>query len=111
MEEARQAESETSSGEPTIPSSVAGPRFTGPPPDSFTGYKIIRELHRAGQGVVYQAIQKSTQRKVPIKVMREGPFDEKDQASIFARDEGKCQIRREEPFHWNRAVCMSTIAA
>ncbi|MEW6249419.1 MAG: serine/threonine-protein kinase [Planctomycetota bacterium] len=48
--------------------------FAGPSPDSFTGYKILRELHRGGQGVVYQAIQESTQRKVAIKVMREGPF-------------------------------------
>ncbi|MEW6249125.1 MAG: serine/threonine-protein kinase [Planctomycetota bacterium] len=52
----------------------AGEAFAGPRPDSFTGYKIIRELHRGGQGVVYQAIQESTQRKVAIKVMREGPF-------------------------------------
>lgn len=52
----------------------SGPWLGGPPPDSFTGYKIIKELHRGGQGVVYQAIQQSTQRKVAIKVMREGPF-------------------------------------
>src|SRR4029079_10079841 len=32
------------------------------------------EIHRGGQGVVYQAIQKNTKRKVAIKVMREGPF-------------------------------------
>ncbi len=43
-------------------------------PDSFAGYDLIRELHRGGQGVVYQAIQKTTKRKVAIKVMREGPF-------------------------------------
>ncbi|MEW6251483.1 MAG: serine/threonine-protein kinase [Planctomycetota bacterium] len=51
-----------------------GTVFAGPPPDSFTGYRILREVHRGGQGVVYQAIQESTQRKVAIKVMREGPF-------------------------------------
>ncbi|MEW6250545.1 MAG: serine/threonine-protein kinase [Planctomycetota bacterium] len=52
----------------------SGPWPGGPPTGSFTGYSIIRELHRGGQGVVYQALQESTQRKVAIKVMREGPF-------------------------------------
>lgn len=42
--------------------------------DAFPGYQIIRELHRGGQGVVYQAHQKATNRKVAIKVLREGPF-------------------------------------
>jgi len=46
----------------------------GPPPDSFAGYEIVREIHRGAQGVVYQAIQKAPKRKVAIKVMREGPF-------------------------------------
>jgi len=44
------------------------------PPDLIPGYRLIREVHRGGQGVVYQAIQASTQRKVAIKVMKEGPF-------------------------------------
>ncbi|MCK4341281.1 MAG: protein kinase [Phycisphaerae bacterium] len=52
----------------------AGSSFTTPPPDSFAGYKILKEIHRGGQGVVYQALQKSTKRKVAIKVMKEGPF-------------------------------------
>src|SRR5262249_8474502 len=43
-------------------------------PDSIPGYKLLRELERGGQGVIYQAIQKSTQRKVAIKVLREGLF-------------------------------------
>ncbi len=50
--------------------------FAGPPPDSFTGYKITREIHRGGQGVVYMAIQQSTIRKVALKVMKEGPCAE-----------------------------------
>ncbi len=44
------------------------------PPDSFAGYMLLGELHRGGQGVVYQAMQHSTNRKVAIKVLREGPF-------------------------------------
>lgn len=45
-----------------------------PPPDIFPGYQIVREISRGGQGVVYQALSKSTKRKVAIKVLREGPF-------------------------------------
>jgi len=46
----------------------------GLPPNAIAGYEITREIHRGGQGVVYQAIQHSTKRRVAIKVMREGPF-------------------------------------
>ncbi|MDX2148664.1 MAG: protein kinase [Planctomycetota bacterium] len=42
------------------------------PPDYFPGYEIVREVHRGGQGVVYQAIQKTTKRKVAIKLLFEG---------------------------------------
>src|SRR5262245_3307577 len=31
------------------------------------GYDIIREIHRGGQGIVYQAVQRSTKRDVAIK--------------------------------------------
>jgi serine/threonine protein kinase len=62
------------SGEAPVDADVAGHLPDGSPPDSFTGYKILRKIHRGGQGVVYQAIQESTDRKVAIKVMKEGPF-------------------------------------
>ena len=45
-----------------------------PPADSFPGYEIERQIHRGGQGLVFQAVQRSTGRKVAIKVIREGPF-------------------------------------
>ncbi|HUU95955.1 MAG TPA: serine/threonine-protein kinase [Phycisphaerae bacterium] len=43
-------------------------------PDAIPGYEIMGEIHRGGQGVVYQAIQQSTKREVAVKVMKEGPF-------------------------------------
>ena len=45
-----------------------------PPHGAFPGYDIAREIHRGGQGVVYQAVQLSTRRHVAIKVMHSGPF-------------------------------------
>jgi len=50
------------------------------------GYDIVRELHRGGQGVVYQAVQRSTKRAVAIKVMREGLFATAADRARFARE-------------------------
>ncbi|MCH7812431.1 MAG: serine/threonine protein kinase [Planctomycetes bacterium] len=41
---------------------------------SFPGYEVVRQVQRGGQGIVYEAIQRSTSRRVAIKVLREGPF-------------------------------------
>lgn len=54
--------------------------------DSIPGYEILREVHRGGQGVVYQALQKGTRRRVAIKVMREGPFSGEHERSRFERE-------------------------
>ncbi len=56
------------------------------PSDAFPGYEITRELHRGGQGVVYQAVQKSTKRKVAIKVLLEGPYASKSAMRRFERE-------------------------
>jgi len=63
-----------------------GSSFASLPHDSFTGYEIIHEVHRGGQGVVYQAIQKATKRKVAIKVMKEGPFAGSRDKARFERE-------------------------
>lgn len=56
------------------------------PPDAFPGYDVLREIHRGGQGLVYQAIQKSTRRKVAIKVIREVHFADAADHARFARE-------------------------
>jgi tetratricopeptide (TPR) repeat protein/predicted Ser/Thr protein kinase len=43
-----------------------------PPPGTFPGYELVREIHRGGQGVVYLAIQLTTKRRVAIKLMHGG---------------------------------------
>lgn len=56
------------------------------PTDSIPGYKILKEIHRGGQGVVYQAIQLSTKRKVALKVMLDGPFAGPSSRRRFERE-------------------------
>ncbi|MBX3389136.1 MAG: protein kinase [Phycisphaeraceae bacterium] len=41
----------------------------GPP--EIAGYEIVREVSRGGQGIVYEAIQQRTRRRVAIKVLRQ----------------------------------------
>lgn len=57
-----------------------------PASESFPGYQIIREIHRGGQGVVYQAIQASTKRKVAVKVLLEGPYASPSARKRFERE-------------------------
>lgn len=54
--------------------------------DSIPGYRIIREVHRGAQGVVYQAVQKNTQRHVAIKVLHSGPFAGPTELLRFERE-------------------------
>ena len=56
------------------------------PPEFIPGYTLLDELHRGGQGVVYQALQKSTKRRVAVKVMREGPFASAFDKARFERE-------------------------
>ncbi len=54
--------------------------------DTIPGYRILRELHRGGQGIVYEAFQESTRRKVAVKVMKEGPFAGPADEARFSRE-------------------------
>lgn len=57
-----------------------------PAEGTFPGYELLREIHRGGQGVVYQAIQKATKRKVALKVLHGGPFTGSAGRSRFERE-------------------------
>lgn len=66
-----------------LPAHRSLPESTAP---IVPGYEIIREIHGGGQGVVYQATQKSTRRSVAIKMMRQGPFATPADRSRFDRE-------------------------
>jgi len=55
-------------------------------PDAFPGYTLLREIHRGGQGVVYQALQKSTKRKVALKALKSGPLAAPAERARFERE-------------------------
>ena len=55
-------------------------------PRAIEGYEIIREIHRGGQGVVYEAIQQATRRRVALKVMLGGPFAGEASKRRFERE-------------------------
>ena len=50
------------------------------------GYRIVREIHRGAQGVVYEAIQQSANRVVALKVLLAGPFATLRQRHRFERE-------------------------
>ena len=75
---------------PTPPNIGSGGSATvveSPLPEGvIAGYDVVREIHRGGQGVVYQAVQRSTKRAVAIKVLLEGPFASRAARRRFDRE-------------------------
>ena len=73
---------------PTEPPAPPSPHPVSRVPHSpqIEGYELLRELNRGGQGVVYQALQKTTKRKVAIKVLLEGPYASKSAQKRFERE-------------------------
>ncbi len=54
---------------------------------SIPRYTILRELHRGGQGVVYLAVQDSTNRRVAVKILSRGPLaGSSDRLARFERE-------------------------
>jgi hypothetical protein len=53
------------------------------PPDLVSGYTLLEELHRGGQGIVYRATQSGTKREVAIKMLLAGTFSTDKQRQRF----------------------------
>ena len=66
------------------------PRVAGPPDpggrDEIPGYELGEEIHRGGQGVVYQATQLATKRAVAIKMLLWGTHASARQRMRFERE-------------------------
>jgi len=56
------------------------------PADLIPGYRIIRELSRGSQGVVYEAVQERARRTVALKVLLQGAFATDRQRARFDRE-------------------------
>jgi len=52
----------------------------------ISGYEILHEVHRGGQGVVFAAIQTSTKRSVAVKLLHMGAFAEPRHRRRFERE-------------------------
>lgn len=55
-------------------------------PDLDSGYQILEEIHRGGQGAVYHAVQLRTRREVAIKVLHGGRSAGPRQRERFERE-------------------------
>jgi tetratricopeptide (TPR) repeat protein len=58
----------------------------GPPRQSIEGYRLISEIFRGGQGIVYKALQENTKRTVAVKVMLGGGLASARQRGRFERE-------------------------
>ena len=54
--------------------------------ESLPGYEIMRKVSDGGQGVVYEAIQRSTGQRVALKVLRAGPLADDATRARFERE-------------------------
>jgi serine/threonine protein kinase len=61
-------------------------QMTAPLPLVIEGYDNLRRLRHGGQGVVYEATQRSTKRRVAIKVLLEGAFASESAQRRFERE-------------------------
>lgn len=50
------------------------------------GYRLVREISRGGQGVVFEAVQVATKRRVALKVLLRGPFATARERHYFERE-------------------------
>jgi eukaryotic-like serine/threonine-protein kinase len=64
----------------------SGPPLEGVDESRIPGYRLLREVHRGGQGVVYAANQESTHRQVAVKLLHQGAFATARQRRRFERE-------------------------
>lgn len=64
---------------------AAAPRPV-PAPDSVRGFKLLEEISRGGQGVVYRAVQIATKRPAAVKMLLGGAFASDRQRQRFERE-------------------------
>ena len=67
-------------------STMPGSTSVGPPRQRIEGYRIISEVFRGGQGVVYKGLQENTKRIVAIKVMLGGALASERARQRFERE-------------------------
>lgn len=67
-------------------STMPGATKSGPPRQQIEGYRIINEVFRGGQGVVYKGLQENTKRIVAIKVMLGGALASERARQRFERE-------------------------
>jgi len=71
--------------------STANPDSAGKKPRAhigieIAGYRVLREISRGGQAIVFEAVQESTGQRVAIKVLKEGVFSSPDELNRFDRE-------------------------
>jgi len=54
--------------------------------DALADYELLERIHYGGQGIVYRAVQRSTNRTVAVKVLLHGPLATERQRHRFARE-------------------------
>lgn len=54
--------------------------------EQLPNYQLLSRLEHGGQGIVYQAIQRSTGRRVALKILLEGLLNKKHRRERFARE-------------------------
>ncbi len=55
-------------------------------PFRIEGYEILSEIHRGGQGIIYEALQHATKRKVALKTLLHGALATSHQQRRFERE-------------------------
>src|SRR6185503_6377053 len=65
-----------------------GAREAPPAPGlrEIPGYRLIRELHRGGQGLVYESEHVATGRRVAVKVMRDAGWADEHSVDRFRQE-------------------------